>query len=116
MLRCYSTRTVMQVTAAAAARLKELLSKRPDNSTYIRLGVRKRGCNGLSYTMDYAKEHSRMDEVIETSGIRIVVDAKAVMFVIGTTMDFVNTPTHQEFVFSNPNAKGTCGCGESFNV
>ena len=106
----------MDITQAASARLKEILSKKPEENLKVKLGVKKRGCNGLSYTMEYVKDQNRMDEVVESDGIQVVVDAKAVMFVIGTTMDFVNTTTRQEFVFKNPNAKSTCGCGESFNV
>lgn len=106
----------MNITEAAVVRLKELMKKKNEEGLSIKLGVKKRGCNGMSYTMEYIKDSNRMDEVIETNGVKVVVDAKAVMFVIGTTMDFVNTPTMQEFVFTNPNAKGSCGCGESFNV
>ena len=106
----------MSITQAAALRLKELTGKNPEGPMIIKLGVKKRGCNGLSYTMEYVKEKNRMDEVVEIDVVKVIVDAKAVMFVIGTTMDFINTPLRQEFVFNNPNAKGSCGCGESFNV
>ena len=106
----------MSITQAAKNRLKEIVGRRNEEGIAVRLSVKKRGCNGLTYTMDYIKEKNRMDEEVETDGVRVIVDAKAVMFVIGTTMDFINTPTRQEFTFSNPNAKSTCGCGESFNV
>jgi iron-sulfur cluster assembly accessory protein len=106
----------MNITQAAKLRLQELIQNKKDNEIGIKLGVKKRGCNGLSYTMEYIKEKNRMDEIVESDGITVVVDAKAVMFVIGTTMDFINTATRQEFVFTNPNAKGSCGCGESFNI
>ena len=106
----------MNITDAAVLRLQELVKARQEEGLIIRLGVKKRGCSGMAYTMEYTKEKHKMDEVVEASGVRVVVDAKAVMFVIGTTMDFVSTSTRQEFVFNNPNAKGSCGCGESFNV
>jgi iron-sulfur cluster assembly protein len=66
--------------------------------------------------MEYTKDRSRLDEVVEAAGVQLVVDSKAVMFVLGTTMDFKVDDLREEFVFVNPNAKGTCGCGESFNV
>jgi len=116
MLRFFASRAFFNVTDAAAVRLKELIKEKGENDIGIKIGVKKRGCNGLSYTMDYIKEKSKIDEVVEVDGVNIIVDPKAQMFVIGTTMDFINTPLQQEFVFNNPNAKGTCGCGESFSV
>jgi iron-sulfur cluster assembly protein len=116
MIRYFATSTFFKVTEAAASRLKELIKEKGENDIGVKIGVRKRGCNGLSYTMEYMKEKSRTDEIVEVEGVKVAVDAKAQMFVIGTTMDYINTPLQQEFVFNNPNAKGTCGCGESFNV
>lgn len=116
MLRSFATKTIINITQSAASRLQELIRKQNEDGLAIKLGVKKRGCNGLSYTMEYIKEKEKFDELIEADGVKFIVDAKAVMFVIGTTMDFINTPTRQEFVFINPNAKGSCGCGESFNV
>jgi iron-sulfur cluster assembly protein len=66
--------------------------------------------------MEYAKGKGKLDEIVERDGISVIVDSKAVMFLLGTTMDYINTPTREEFVFQNPNSKGSCGCGESFNV
>ncbi|OMJ93448.1 hypothetical protein SteCoe_3565 [Stentor coeruleus] len=114
--RLFATRNVMSITQEACRRLREITSKDSEEGKVLRLGVKKRGCNGLSYTMDYVKERGKMDELVEVDGIKVIVDAKAIMFVIGTTMDFINTPTRQEFIFNNPNAKSTCGCGESFNI
>lgn len=66
--------------------------------------------------MEYTKLKGKLDEVLEKEGIKVIIDSRAVLFLIGTTMDYINTPTREEFVFQNPNSKGSCGCGESFNV
>jgi len=84
----------------------------------VRVGLKTRGCNGLTYTMNYAKEVNKFDEVIDdpSSGSKVIVDAKAVMFLIGTEMDWVEDALTAEFTFDNPNSKGECGCGQSFNA
>lgn len=84
----------------------------------VKIDVRRRGCNGYSYVMDYVKQDQigKLDEVVEERGVRVVIDKRALMFVVGTEMDFVDNEIKSEFVFNNPNAKGTCGCGESFHV
>jgi iron-sulfur cluster assembly protein len=108
----------MELTAAAASRIRELLTKR--EKQYLKIGVRTRGCNGMTYTMNYADESDKgkFDEVVthEESGVKVIIDPGALMHVIGTKMDFVEDRLRSEFVFENPNAKGECGCGESFNV
>ncbi|BBK36814.1 hypothetical protein STAQ_18920 [Allostella sp. ATCC 35155] len=106
----------MQITDAAAERVKALLDKRGKPSAGIRIGVRTKGCSGLSYTLEYADEASKFDEVVEDKGVRILIDPKASMFIIGTEMDFVDGKLESGFVFNNPNEKGRCGCGESFHV
>ena len=108
----------MELTEAAAARMKELLAKRA--KPYLKIGVRTRGCNGMTYTMNYADDgdKGKFDEVVthEASGVKVIIDPAALMHVVGTKMDFVTDRLRSEFVFENPNAKGECGCGESFNV
>jgi iron-sulfur cluster assembly accessory protein len=111
------SRAAMTITEAAAKRLRSLLEKHPE-SYGVRLSLKQRGCNGLSYQLDYAKERRRFEEeVVSADGrVRVLVDPRAMLHVVGTEMDYVENDLASEFVFRNPNAKGTCGCGESFNV
>ena len=109
-------RQALSVTDAAAARIQALLVKRGKPSVGVRVGVRARGCSGLSYTLEYADEKGKFDEVVEDKGVTILVDPKAVMFILGTEMDYVEEKLQSGFTFRNPNEKGRCGCGESFHV
>jgi iron-sulfur cluster assembly protein len=106
----------LQVTDAAAERIQALLAKRGKPSLGIRVGVRSRGCSGLTYTLEYADEKGKFDEIVEDKGVTILIDPKATMFIIGTEMDFVEDKLQSGFTFRNPNEKGRCGCGESFHV
>ncbi|MEI9986874.1 MAG: iron-sulfur cluster assembly accessory protein [Aliidongia sp.] len=106
----------MTVTDAAADRVRDLLGKRDKASVGIRVGVRSRGCSGLSYTIEYADEKGKFDEVVQDKGVTILIDPKATMFLIGTEMDYVEDKLQSGFTFKNPNEKGRCGCGESFHV
>jgi iron-sulfur cluster assembly protein len=106
----------LTITDAAADRVKALLDKRGKPSAGIRIGVRSKGCSGLSYTLEYADEISEFDETVEHNGITVLIDPKATMFILGTEMDFVEDKMQSGFVFRNPNEKGRCGCGESFHV
>mmetsp|Transcript_9247 Transcript_9247/g.15880 ORF Transcript_9247/g.15880 Transcript_9247/m.15880 type:complete len:127 (-) Transcript_9247:239-619(-) len=109
-------KSVLTLTPAAAKRISQLLSSHEPPAQALRLGVRTRGCNGLSYTLEYADKKNNLDEIVEEQGVKLFVDSKALMHVLGTRVDFVEDDMKAEFVFENPNAKGLCGCGESFNV
>ena len=106
----------LSVTEPAAERIRALLAKRSKPSVGIRVGVRSRGCSGLTYTLEYADEKGKFDEVVEANGVTILIDPKATMFILGTEMDFVEDKLQSGFTFRNPNEKGRCGCGESFHV
>jgi len=107
---------VMTVTPAAVERIKSLIDNRGKPTAGIRIGVRSKGCSGLSYTLEYADSQQPMDEVVETEGVKILIDPKASLFLIGTEMDYAEEQLKSGFVFKNPNEKGRCGCGESFHV
>jgi iron-sulfur cluster assembly protein len=104
------------ISDAAAERIKTLLAGRDKPSAGIKVGIRTRGCSGLSYSIEFADEVNKFDEVVEEKGVKVLIDPKAVMFLIGTQMDFVEEKLKSGFVFTNPNEKGKCGCGESFHV
>ncbi|EAT48548.1 AAEL000418-PA [Aedes aegypti] len=109
------TRAALSLTPSAVARVKQLLDGK---SEYIglKVGVRQRGCNGLSYTLDYATTKDKLDEEVVQDGVKVLIDKKAQLSLLGTEMDYVETKLSAEFVFNNPNIKGTCGCGESFSI
>ncbi len=106
----------IEITDQAAERIQALLAQRSKPSAGIRVGVKTRGCSGLSYTIEYADDVTKYDEVVEDKGVKVLIDPKAIMFLLGTTMDFVEEKLKSGFVFVNPNEKGRCGCGESFHV
>ena len=107
---------LMTVTPAAVERAKTLIEGRGKPTAGIRIGVRTKGCSGMSYTLEYADKQEPMDEVVETEGVKLLIDPKASLFLIGTVMDYEEDKLKQGFVFKNPNEKGRCGCGESFHV
>ena len=106
----------LHLTPQAWERVKTLLDSRGKPSAGLRIGVRTKGCSGMSYTLEYADTAEPHDEVVEGEGVKILIDPKAILFVIGTEMDFVQDQFQSGFVFRNPNEKGRCGCGESFHV
>ena len=107
---------VMTLTDAAAERVKSIIARADKPIAGLRVGVKNGGCAGMSYTMEYAESISPLDEVVEDKGVTVLIDPKATMFVLGTEMDYVEEKLKSGFVFTNPNEKGRCGCGESFHV
>ncbi len=110
------TAGLMSITPAAMNRVRELLDGRGKPSAGIRVGINSKGCSGMSYTLEFADEKEPHDDVVEQDGVTVFIDPKAIMFLIGTEMDFVEDGLQSGFVFNNPNEKGRCGCGESFHV
>ena len=106
--------SVIKITPAAISRLQELMAKQ--EGVGLRVGVKNGGCAGMEYTMEWAKEQGRFDEVVEQDGARVLIDAKAVMFLLGTEMDFQASTLKSGFVFNNPNQISACGCGESVQL
>lgn len=109
-------RQAMSITESAASRIQALMEKRGKPALGIRIGVKSRGCSGLTYTLEYADEKQKFDEIVNDKGVTLLIDPKASMFIIGTEMDYVEDKLQSGFTFRNPNEKGRCGCGESFHV
>lgn len=106
----------MKLTDAAVARIKVLLASVDKPVIGIRVGVKAQGCSGMSYHVEYAEKELPFEEVVEDKGVRVLIDPAATMFLIGSEMDYQEDKLQAGFVFNNPNAKGHCGCGESFHV
>ena len=105
---------LVSLSDAAASRVQEIMSER--EAGYLRVGVKNGGCAGMEYVMDYVDAPDPLDEIVEDNGVRIVVDAKAVLFLLGSVVDFETTALHEKFVFRNPNQTDACGCGESVTI
>ncbi|MGM0560221.1 MAG: HesB/IscA family protein [Pseudomonadota bacterium] len=108
---------LLTLTDRAADRVKNLISKSPEEGVLgLRVGVNTRGCSGLSYFVEYAREQKKFEDVVEDKGVKIFVDPTSTMFLIGSEMDYVEDKLESGFTFTNPNEKARCGCGESFSV
>ena len=105
---------LVTLTDAAADRVREILSEREQG--YLRVGVSNGGCAGMEYLMEYVDEIEKFDELVEDKGVQIVVDAKAVLFLLGSVVDYETEILHSKFVFRNPNQTDACGCGESVTI
>jgi len=106
----------LTLTDAAAERVKELMSRSEKPLIGLRVGVKTRGCSGMSYFVEYAEEKKKFEEVVEDKGVTILIDPAATMFLIGSEMDYAEDKFQSGFTFKNPNEKARCGCGESFSV
>ena len=104
------------LTDSAKARVAALMATAPDGAIGVKLSTPRRGCSGLAYSVDYVNAANPMDERIDTPGGTLFIDGASVLYLIGSTMDWVEDDFQAGFVFANPNAKGTCGCGESFTI
>ena len=107
---------IITLSDSAALRIKEIMSNAEKNALGVRVGVKSGGCAGMSYVIEYAKEINPNDEVIEQKGVKLFVDPGAVMYLLGTEMDFKKEELSSTFVFKNPNETERCGCGESFKI
>jgi iron-sulfur cluster assembly protein len=107
---------VMSLTEAAAERVRDIMSNADKPLVGLRVGVKNGGCAGMSYTMEFAEEAKPFDEVVEDQGVRILIDPKAILFLLGTRMDFKRDKLSSGFIFENPNQTSACGCGESVAI
>jgi|TARA_Y100000590_G_scaffold393338_1_gene471567 iron-sulfur cluster assembly protein len=110
------TNPIIKLSDNAATRIKEIMTNAQKDSIGVRIGVKTGGCAGMSYVMEYAKDSNPNDEVIEDKGVKVFVDAGAVMYLLGTEMDYKKEELSSSFVFKNPNETERCGCGESFKI
>lgn len=106
---------ILNLTDAAARRVADIMSRKP-GVVALKIGVKKGGCAGMEYTLDWASEIGRFDDVVEEKGVKLVIDPMAIMYLIGTEMDYEVDKLSSGFVFNNPNQQSACGCGESVNL
>ena len=107
---------IIKLSNNAADRIKLIMSKAENTAIGVRVGVKSGGCAGMSYVMEYANEIKPNEEVIEEKGVKVLIDPKAIMYLLGTEMDYKKEKFSSKFVFKNPNETERCGCGESFKV
>ncbi len=110
------TNPIIKLSDNAANKIKEIMSGAEKDSIGVRIGVKSGGCAGMSYVMEYAKESKPNDELIEEKGVKVFIDPGAIMYLLGTEMDYKEEEFKSSFVFNNPNETERCGCGESFKI
>jgi iron-sulfur cluster assembly protein len=108
--------TVLSLTPAAAARVKAIMASKGPEVAGLKIGIKKGGCAGMEYTMEWATSAGKFDEVVEQDGARVIIDPQAVLYLLGTEMDYKVDKLSAQFVFNNPNQSSACGCGESVNL
>ena len=107
---------VLSLTPAAAARVKAIMASKGPEVAGLKIGIKKGGCAGMEYTMEWATAAGKFDEIVEVDGARVIIDPKAVLYLLGTQMDYKIDKLSAQFVFNNPNQTSACGCGESVNL
>jgi|TARA_B110000967_G_C18773446_1_gene504305 iron-sulfur cluster assembly protein len=107
---------VIKLSENAASKIKEIMSKAEDKTIGVRVGVKSGGCAGMSYIMEYAIDVKPNEEIVEDKGVKVLIDPEAVMYLLGTEMDYKKEKFTSQFIFKNPNETERCGCGESFKV
>lgn len=107
---------IINLTDAAYQQVTHLINKRGKPALGIRVSVKTGGCSGLSYVFEYVDEANPRDEIVQEKEVKVFIDAKAVLYLVGTTLDYIDEKVKSGFIFLNPNAKGQCGCGESFHI
>ncbi len=112
----FMSEQIIKLSDNAANRIKEIMSLAENNTIGVRVGVKSGGCAGMSYIMEYAKEIRPNEEIVEEKGVKVLIDPKAIMYLLGTEMDYKKENFSSQFVFKNPNETERCGCGESFKV
>ena len=110
------SKNVLKLSDIAAEKIKEILSSADKKTIGVRVGVKSGGCAGMSYVMEYAKDIKENEEVIEDKGVKVLIDPKAIIYLLGTEMDYKKEQFSSSFVFNNPNETERCGCGESFKI
>ncbi len=110
------SKDIIKLSDNAADRIKQIMSSADKTTIGVRVGVKSGGCAGLSYVMEYAKEIKPNEEVIEEKGVKVLIDPKAIIYLLGTEMDYKKEQFSSQFIFKNPNETERCGCGESFKV
>ena len=110
------SKQIIKLSDSAVVRIKEIMSEAENSTIGVRVGVKSGGCAGMSYVMEYAKDIKPNEEVIEDNGVKVLIDPKAIIYLLGTEMDYKKEKFSSQFIFKNPNETERCGCGESFKV
>ena len=116
MLQSDKNTPIISITDQASARVQEIVKGAESDVIGLRIGIKTAGCSGLQYTVEFAKEQQPFEDAIDVNGVRLLIDPAAVMFLVGTEMDWTEDKFNSSFVFNNPNETARCGCGESFSI